>query len=293
MSAQSEWPIVIYGAARSGTTYLVQILNQHPDVYVTDEAWVFAWADEALRQLGDEDRTTPRDHDEPGGTRIGDRRAFIEHARQSLGPTIRDFYRRLAPAARWWGDKHPHYADPSYLTLLDSIRQLFPATRFVHLIRDGRDVVTSGLRGVWTDFVEVHEMWTTHLDLGAAFGRGLPAGQYFELRYEDLVDDDVTMARRLFAFLGVEWHEAVESFCRAQRERRTPYCTPTRDIARDVAGSDWATYLTAEEQLRSLELLGRHLLRYGYATPRSLAADRRRAAESAHPNAPLLVPIYR
>ena len=38
-------PIVVYGAARSGTTYLVQILNRHPEVFVSDDAgesWTLA-----------------------------------------------------------------------------------------------------------------------------------------------------------------------------------------------------------------------------------------------------------
>ena len=30
-------PIIVYGAPRSGTTYLQRLLSSHPDVYISDE----------------------------------------------------------------------------------------------------------------------------------------------------------------------------------------------------------------------------------------------------------------
>ncbi len=252
-------PIVIYGAARSGTTYLVQILNKHPEVYVGDETRIFAWAHDVLHRLTGDERTSYRKRDE-----------FIDYLRRTLPGTIREFYRELAPEARWWGDKNPHYAHADNRGCLETIVELYPKARFLHIVRDGRDVVTSGLRGVWTDFESVHRMWTSHLDIGCAFGRALPSDQYFELRYEELIADDLAMARRIFDFLGIELHPAVERFCRNQQENRTPFCTPSRDIRADVTRSDWADHLTPEQQLQSLELLGEHLVRYGYETREGL-----------------------
>ncbi len=254
-------PIVIYGAARSGTTYLVQILNKHPAVYVSDETRLFAWTHDVLHRLTGDERTSYRKHDE-----------FVTYLRHTLPALIRGFYSELAPQARWWGDKNPHYAHPHNRGCLETILELFPGTRFLHIIRDGRDVVTSGLRGVWTDFESVHRMWTTHLDIGCSFGRALPRDQYFEFRYEDLVQDDLAMARRIFEFLGIDLHPAVVRFCKAQQERRTPFCTPSRDIRTEVTRSDWGDYLSPKERLRSLDLLGGHLVRYGYETPDSLVA---------------------
>lgn len=255
----ADAPIVIYGAARSGTTYLVQIFNKHPRVHVSDETRIFAWVHDVFRRLTGDDRTSYRKRAE-----------LVDYLRRTLPRTVRDFYRELAPAALWWGDKNPHYAHPHNEGCLETIVELWPGARFIHIIRDGRDVVTSGLRGVWKDFDSVHRMWTSHLDIGCTFGRALPAGQYFELRYEDLVRDDVDVARRMFDFLGIDFHPAVETFCLNQQERRTPFCTPSRDIRSDVTRSDWAEYLDAGGQLRSLDLLGDHLVRFGYATRESL-----------------------
>lgn len=261
-------PIVIYGAARSGTTYLVQIVNKHPEVYVSDETRIFAWAHDVLRRLTGDERTSYRRREE-----------FVDYLERTLPGYVRDLYRELAPDARWWGDKNPHYAHPDNRGCLETILDLYPQAKFLHILRDGRDVVTSGLRGVWTDFESVHRMWTTHLDIGCAFGRALPPDQYLEFRYEDLVQDDLAMARRIFEFLEIEMHPAVERFCRNQQENRTPFCTPTRDIREDVTRSEWSEHLSPSRQLESLELLGDHLVRFGYETKQSLDAARRRLTE--------------
>lgn len=258
-------PIVIYGAARSGTTYLVQILNKHPRVYVSDETRIFAWAHDVFRRLTGDERTSYRKRDE-----------LVDYLRRTLPVYIRDFYQELAPEARWWGDKNPHYAHPDNLGCLETTLELYPQAKFLHIVRDGRDVVTSGLRGVWTDFESVHRMWTSHLDIGCEFGRALPPAQYFELRYEELVTDDLAMAQRIFDFLGLDLHPAVERFCRNQQESRTPFCTPSRDIRADVTRSDWADHLTPDQQLQSLELLGEHLVRYGYETREGLDREQTR-----------------
>lgn len=269
-------PIVIYGAARSGTTYLVQILNQHPGIYVSDETRVFVWAHEILSRLAADQRSGGRTQDEPGGRRVADRLTLVSYLRRVLPEGIRAYYRELAPDALWWGDKYPHYADPRHAGCLETILELFPRARFLHIVRDGRDVVTSGLRGTWRDFDSVHRMWTSHLDIGCSFGRALPADRYFELRYEDLVRDDLAMARRIFDFLEIELHDDVAEFCRAQRSCRTRFCTPTRDIRADVLKSDWADYLSPARRLESLELLGEHLVRLGYETRDSLEGARHR-----------------
>lgn len=261
-------PIVIYGAARSGTTYLVQIFNKHPEVHVSDETRIFAWVHDAYRRLTADERTCYRMREE-----------LVDYLGRTLAGYVRDFYRELAPDARFWGDKNPHYVHPHNEGCLETILELFPEARFVHIMRDGRDVVTSGLRGVWTDFDAVHRMWVSHLEIGCSFGRALPPEQYLEFRYEDLIRDDLAMARRIFEFAGIDMHPAVERFCRNQQESRTPFCTPSRDIRADVTGSDWADYLSPEEQLQSLELLGDGLVRFGYETPESLESARREVAE--------------
>jgi hypothetical protein len=262
-------PIIIYGAARSGTTYLTHLLNSHPEVFITDESRLFAWVHQSLAVLPANDNLVRHQKTE-----------FTGHLRANYPELIREFYRKLRPDARYWGDKNPHYAAPSNHGCLETITELFAGARFIHIIRDGRDVVASALRGNWRDFDGVHRMWTSHVDIGCAFGRQRPE-QYFELRYEDLIRDDLGLARKIFEFLSISLAPQVVAFCEQQRVKRTPYCNPKRDIVADVTVSEWKIAFTTVQRRRSLELLGSHLVTYGYETEQSLAEQIRELREPA------------
>ena len=268
-------PIVVYGAPRSGTTYVQRILNVHPDVFISHESRVFAWLHHSLKVLAQDDRLL-----------ITYREDFVQHLRAEFPRVIRDFYRKLAPEASQWGDKNPHYADGPNAGCLDLIVEVFPGARFIHIIRDGRDVVSSLVRkrdpngNPWATFEAAHHTWTSHTDRGAVFGRALPPNQYFEFYYEDLVADDLAVAGELFRFLGLELDPEVEVFCRSEQDERTPFSGPTRDLKEGIAASDWPQLFKLEEQVRSLELLGAHLVRYGYETEASLAQLKERTANA-------------
>jgi sulfotransferase family protein len=276
MAAELERdPIVVYGAPRSGTTYLEQVLNSHPEVFISHETRVFAWLHHAMKLT--QDHRLVANQQEP----------FVEHLRSVFPEVMRDFYRQLAPpGARHWGDKNPHYADPFNHGTLDLVAELFPASRFIHIIRDGRDVVSSLTRKRWKEdkpwvtFEEAHFTWKKHVRFGRTFGESLPPTRYFELRYEDLIANDAAVAGEIFGFLGIDLDPAVEEFCRAQQASRTPFKDPMRDFGNGISASDWPRIFSLEEQARSLELIGRPLVRYGYETEESLAELRRKTAEA-------------
>lgn len=257
-------PIIIYGAPRSGTSYLNAILNKQPGVFITHETRVFVWAHKSMGELLDQPQAfnTHRDR-------------FRAHLEAHYPELIRSFYSSMRPAAVYWGDKNPHYAAPGNGGCLETIASLFPGSRFIHIIRDGRDVVASLIRKKkpdgtpWIGFEEAHRVWMDHVDMGRAFGSMLPVHRYHELRYEDLIADDVAVARRVFDFLGMAMDPAVVAFCRQQRHERTPLSGPTRDLsAGGAAESSWSSVLTEEQQELSLALMRSTLLGLGYAEHR-------------------------
>ena len=76
---------------------------------------------------------------------VADPPGVIERNHLSLG---------AQPGMRW-EDKHPHYADPKTDPhCLDTIDLVFPGSRFVHVIRDGRAVVASIVWKGWADLPE-------------------------------------------------------------------------------------------------------------------------------------------
>jgi hypothetical protein len=262
-----ESPIIIYGAARSGTTYLTDLINAHPEVFISDETRVFVWAHRIIHDLL---------HDEASFCRM--QADFRDHLQLELPALIRAFYSKLHPECRYWGDKNPHYASPANEGCLETILKLFPGARFINIIRDGRDVVCSAMRTTWKDLDKANRMWTSHLNRGCTFRKRLPVDRYMELRYESLVRDDVGMASQIFAFLQLDLHQNVVDYCRRQRQRRMPLSSPTRNIVADVTRSAWSHYMYPDEQLRSLEFLGADLVQFGYESETSFRQAYRHAA---------------
>jgi hypothetical protein len=139
-------------------------------------------------------------------------------------------YRVLAAAAGRCvvGDKTPDYC--AYVTLIQS---LWPKAKFIHVIRDGRDVALSmskhpgyqrmaslmipnwvplslDKRYAMTDRLnraptleDYIGLWDLRIRRTLDDARCLPADSYFELRYENLLQDPQAEATRLAAFLGV------------------------------------------------------------------------------------------
>lgn len=272
MNLLAEDPILVLGAPRSGTTYLRTILDCHPEVVLTNEVRLFGWLHRAIAATNEELAVFEQ------------REPFTAHLRQELPDVLRRYYRQLDRGARWWGDKNPHYAESE--TTLRTTTDLFPGTRFVHIVRDPRAVVASLMRKQhadgrpWIGAEDAHVQVVNHVLTASRFGRSQDPEHYLELRYEDLVADDVGVARRLFAWLDIPFAAEVEQFCRQQAIERSPISGPTSDLAsagnHSAAIAAWAAVVPLADQRRSLQFLTPILLQFGYETPASLDAENRR-----------------
>lgn len=259
MSLASD-PIVIYGAPRSGTTFLNQILNTHPEVHVTHEMRLFAWAHEALGSAMGKDRLL-----------VTHREEFRGHATRHFAAMIRDFYATRWPHVRYWGDKNPHYGDVWNRGCLDTIRRIFPGAKFIHILRDGRDVVTSITRrkhadgAPWASLEDAAWTWRDHVTIATAFGRKVGPASQLEVRYEDLVADGSRVAREILQFLDIALDPKVEAFCQAQQVQRSLFSSPTRDLSGgDVTRSDWLQALSEEQQALAMHILRPMMVECGY-----------------------------
>ena len=112
-------------------------------------------------------------------------------------------------AARW-GDK-----TPSYILYLPVIHSIFPQAQYIHVIRDGRDTALSaaqkwgGFRRAYMTEYYLLTHWVRNIKAGQAFGHGQSKDKYFELRYEDLVQDPENTLKSVCAFLKETFHPAM------------------------------------------------------------------------------------
>ncbi|MGB6338771.1 MAG: sulfotransferase [Candidatus Aminicenantaceae bacterium] len=105
-----------------------------------------------------------------------------------------------------WGDK-----TPQYILYIDTLREIFPAARFIHIVRDGRDVSLSLLKanfGPRTIFYAA-AYWKKCVEAGLRSEKSVPANQFINIRYEDLLLDTEKEMRRVCDFLEVPFDPAV------------------------------------------------------------------------------------
>lgn len=205
-------PFVV-GVPRSGTTLLRLLLDAHSQLSIPPETGWLAAATQLPRQ-GEAARAALFDL-VTGWPQWGDLGLPSETVRTALrrlepfalDEGVRTIFRLYAAnhAKPRWGDKTPGYA-----LHLDAIRRLLPESRFVHLIRDGRDVAVS-VRGLWfsreRSVGEIARDWRERILAARAQAQG--AEDVLEVRYEDLVTEPGRELARVCRFVELPYEPAM------------------------------------------------------------------------------------
>ena len=191
----STAPIFVVGCQRSGTTMLRLILDSHSRISCGPET----------RFLEDMERIVGSDWKRLSQYGFS-QEEWLSRIAGFFGGIQSDY--AAGRGKERWADKSPRYA-----MKLDFILRLFPDAQIVHVIRDGRDVAVSHRKrfGYWS-CVKSSVKWPRYIAQARAGGAALPAHQYHELRYEDLVTDQEATLRSLMDFLGEPWEPGMLDF---------------------------------------------------------------------------------
>ena len=217
-------PIFVVGCQRSGTTLLRLMLDSHPNISCGPET----------RFLADFAKVTGEGWDRMG--LYGFAKEYWYEKFAEFFDSFQTEYAKGRGKTRW-ADKTPRYA-----LSLDFIDSLFPDSQIVHVVRDGRDVVASHRdRWGYRSAVKAVEKWPRYIRTARAFGAGLPADRYLEVRYERLVGDTEKELRRLLSFLDEPWDAAVLDHEGAQHDVAGQYETRSAK-RRETSGDDGAVY---------------------------------------------------
>lgn len=284
----------IFGSSRSGSTWLLRMLAELDGVVPVDDPHLghhlgvwrpipLAWA------AGEEDPpdlTTLLDikADEPGYF-------FAERYRDSWWEPLRDLVeaRFAAQAREATGSLGP---SPTYVVkepgsqAAPLLARLFPESKLIFLLRDGRDVVDS-----WLDAYR-RDSWAIR---GGAFPvapegrialirwlsavwafRSRAVQQAFEtrapedrvlIRYEELRARAEEHLEEICATLGLAAENLPEVVARHRFERLPEEARGPGSEARAAAPGSWRENLSAEEQAAMHEVLGETLAELGYEVP--------------------------
>jgi hypothetical protein len=173
---------------------------------------------------------------------------------------------------------------PDYVRRIPLLRGLFPHSRFVHIIRDGRDVALSlrdwandkkgpGKLERWAeDPIAVSALWWSwQVKSGRKAGRRLGAKGYLEVRYEALVNDPDAELRRLCAFLDIPFRSEMLRFHEGRRKESPGLSAKSAWKPTTPGLRDWRRQMTAIETALFEAIAGPLLRELGF--PAETQAD--------------------
>ena len=214
-------PFVV-GMNRSGTTLLRMMLDAHPDLTIPPETHFVpdlikaAREDDATPESALEAMKSAREWGDFGFSdeeMLGRLRALPEI---KPGPAVRTFYDAYTEeqGKPRWGEK-----TPTYVQKMKLIQRAIPEARFVHVIRDGRDVALSVLDRTVRDLTagDVAKRWQKKITKAREDSPKLH--HYMEIRYEDLILDTEPVLRSVCEFIELPWDDALLSYHERSAER--------------------------------------------------------------------------
>jgi Sulfotransferase family len=187
-------PVFVVGAVRSGSTMFRLMLDAHPQISNPGEF------DFLIEQVaGDGQLPEMRGYRRWLSTNRGFQDTGLEvDPRLNYVELIRSFINAL-----WRDDKvltlnmHLHF---------DRLPLLFPGARYIHLIRDPRDVARSSIGMGWAGNLYCGvDIWSTAERCWDRLAAGLTSDRYLEVRYETLLGSLTEELTRVCRFLGVDY----------------------------------------------------------------------------------------
>ena len=283
-------PFVV-GVSRSGTTLLRLMLDAHPDLAIPPETQfvpsMLRYCAELAKEGVDDADARRMILERFTGTRRWDdfglpvgalERRLAELAPMTPAGVVRSFFGAYAEmiGKPRWGSK-----SPGYVKAMVRIERHLPEARFIHLIRDPRDVAVSLREVSWgpDDVGEAAADWRAKIERAREQAAKLAPGAYLELRYEDLVQRPEPALRAVAELIDLRWDDAMLDY-------HQHAATRMREIDRDVERPDGGV-ITAAERRHQHALLSRPPTSERIGRWRDeLSDEERRRVESA--TAPLL-----
>ncbi|MEM6365043.1 MAG: sulfotransferase [Planctomycetota bacterium] len=263
-------PVMMIGHGSSGTSILGEILRDDFQIAFGTESQYFVHYYNRLSHYGDLSK--------PENMRqlirhVLDERWFAK-AERKWGFRIdeetvfagikKPTFRGLLDAIFWRFAEHlqmPRYGDksPEYTLNLHVLGELYPDAKYIHMVRDGRDVAVSLFKRYWggKNVYTVSRRWKMEVDLVDAFVKTLSPDQVIEITYEGLLGNPNREIDRLIDFFALD--DADNAF-REHMHRTIP------EKLNRVNFDKWKTQLSSS-QIHAFERVACETLRrHGFET---------------------------
>jgi hypothetical protein len=284
----------VLSAPRSGSTWLATALNYHPQLFATEHR-LFGRFCEVWRN--NDGTTAPRITFDSYARAFGmhyfypfmdlSYEGFVETFQQEFTQFMVGFAQRRTGKQIVIDKITPYPGTAKFV--VEQIRKLFPHAKIVQLVRDGRDVLTSGT----FDWLLKDAVGTPRHDFFVNPQPGKRLTRFFDdavierwalnwletldavpkpatqIRFEAMKSDLANELRSLFHTLGVEDSPTIAEACAQQTTfrkmagREAGVTDPLAKARKGIVG-DWKNYFTRADGQRFCELAGRGLVELGY-----------------------------
>ena len=273
-------PFFIIGSGRSGNTLLRSILSGNSDISIPPESYriPFAikkfhifnnrnWEDIVSQVLKEFEDCKEFYTWEINIKDVQKRLENIEDSKRTLSNIFDELFCTYAEkhsvGSKMWGDK-----TPMNTLYLDWIGTVFPHSKFIHIIRDGRDVASSYLKMErYGTILEAANRWINSIELAQSFGSKIKE-DYMEIRYEDLVTNTESEIQRVCDFLNIKYDSAMLDHTKQVGKLgdtdKLHHSNLSKPISSESIGK-WKSNLSESDQESITKLLHKHLERLGYA----------------------------
>ncbi len=262
-------PVFIVGSPRSGTSAFAWALAQHRLLVTGPESDFLYYLlkggpQSPLRQVYLQGVETPAGLK---GRWLQSQKVawdeFVSHA----GEGFASLFASRTHGARWID------SSPSNTLVVEDLKLMFPSSRFVHVLRDGRSVVSSMIASSFpvkfaSSFTNACETWSVYAAKAHGFCEAHPECSW-EVRNEDWSADAEGELRKVFTSLGVDYDERAEKFLMKKRINSSFNAgagaeAPATEAAPVKDKSHVWTAWTTRQKRTFLDIAGETMERLGY-----------------------------
>ena len=211
----SPVPIFILGSGRSGTTVTASLMNRLPGVHIAKETGFIGQSVELLRDIANSDSRQQLIEVvnswlivEKWSGRASEQgfAAFCQQHQLSGASAFIHYVWQIDSPIPWKQLSFIGDNTPLYVLSIPWLLELFPDAKFMHVVRDPRDVICSviSMRFGADDPIVAAMEWQHALGCWLMAERMLAPANRIEIRYEDLCLSSASTLRKLVDWLGPE-----------------------------------------------------------------------------------------
>jgi len=270
-------PVFVVGVDRSGTTLLSLIISSHPLIAIPYEShFIVAMAEKYGTDTAPLSASKQQDLladiiNQPY-VKDWDYQINAENIELTPGDNVsniiekvyKDYARQAGKVI--WGDKSPDNTPH-----IDSLNKLYPGAKYIHIIRDGRDVADSIKGQHWggSSLPVTLRHWDRTVTLADKMLGMLAHRQVHSLRFEDLVSSPEESIKAITSFLGVSYFPGMLTDYSSSAEKKvgdriSGHHAHLKEALSLSQAFKWQHKMSPVDQSIAHEIAGETLKKYGY-----------------------------